>query len=392
MNEANASRYRWVVLGVFVLSSTISYLDRNSLAAFAVAVQDEFGLSDSQYGLVVTAFSIPYALMAPFAGLLIDRFGLNRAISIAVGIWSCAGIATGFTSGLAGLMGCRALLGVAEAAGIPAAGKAIVTYVKEGERAVGHAVNQAAVSLGAILAPPLAIWVLHRWGWRQAFVITGFLGLLWIPLWRAVGRGERRAPPAAGIVPYADRRLWAFAAANSFNAIPYSLWSNWTTKYLVTVFDLTQTQSNRLAWIPPVFALVGGFSCGWASLHLVKRGMPVVSARYRVCVACAVIALATALLPFAGGVAWALAGISLSFGAAAGLSVNLYALPLDTFGAARAAFAISLLVASFGATAALISWPIGWTVQNHGYAPVTTIAAVAPLLGCLVLRMMRAAR
>src|SRR5207302_9598113 len=123
-----------------------------------------------------------------------DRYGLNRAISLAVALWSCAGIATGFTTGLPGLIVCRALLGVAEAAGIPAAGKAIITYVKEGERAGGHAMNQAAVSLGGILAPPLAIWVLHRLGWREAFVITGVLGLLWIPLWRAVGRSHPASP------------------------------------------------------------------------------------------------------------------------------------------------------------------------------------------------------
>src|SRR5262249_10510698 len=64
------SRYRWFILAVFVLSTTISYLDRQMLAALAPTVQGEFSLSDAQYGLLLTAFSIPYAVMAPFAGLL----------------------------------------------------------------------------------------------------------------------------------------------------------------------------------------------------------------------------------------------------------------------------------------------------------------------------------
>jgi len=125
-----AARFRWLVLAVFVLSSAINYLDRQSLATLAPLVRAEFHLSNAQYGLILTAFSIAYMASAPFAGMLIDGIGLNRAISLAVGLWSCAGIATGFTRGLGGLVGCRGVLGVGEAAGIPASGKAIYQYLR----------------------------------------------------------------------------------------------------------------------------------------------------------------------------------------------------------------------------------------------------------------------
>ena len=392
MTQPGASRFRWIVLAVFVLSTTINYLDRQTLSALAPAIQNDFGLSDTKFGLIVSVFSLPYAIMAPFAGLLIDRIGLTRGITLAVGLWSCAGVATGFTTGLGGMIACRALLGIAEAAGIPAAGKAIVTYAKAGERAVGHAMNQAAVSLGMILAPPMATFIWLRSGWRAAFVVTGILGLAWIPLWRAVGRDAPVAVDGGGVSPHSDPRLWAFVGANALNGILYSLWTNWTTKYLATVFHLDLVGANRYAWIPPVFALAGGFGCGWASLQLVRRGTPVVTARYRVCVACGVVALATLALPLAPSPAWAAAGISLSIGAVAGFSVNLYALPLDTFGATRAAFAVSMLVASYGGSQALVSGAIGWTRDHYGYAPVTALAAFTPLLACAVLRAARAER
>ena len=245
-----ASRYRWFILAAFVLSTTINYLDRQTLAALAPVVQAEFGLNDTQYGLIHgTAFSIPYALVAPFAGLLIDRIGLTRAISLALALWSFAGIATGLTRGLGSLIVCRALLGAAEAAGIPAAGKAIVTFTKPGERAMGHAMNQAAVSLGTMLAPLLATWILLRWGWRAAFVATGALGLIWIPVWRALAPAPAPVQRSASLAPYRDRRLWAVAAANVLHAIPYSLWFGWTTKYFVTVFHLdVKTANAYYAW------------------------------------------------------------------------------------------------------------------------------------------------
>jgi MFS transporter, ACS family, hexuronate transporter len=384
-----ASRYRWFILAVFVLSTAISFLDRQTLSALAPEIQREFALDDTRYGLILAAYSIPYAVVAPFAGLLIDRIGLTLAISLALGLWSCAGIATGLTRGLGSLIVCRAILGAAEAAGIPAAGKAIAMYAKPEERAMGHAVNQAAVSFGSMMAPLFAAWILPRWGWRAAFLVTGALGLAWIPLWRTVGRESEPGRGASTIAPYRDRRLWAIVAANALHALPYSLWFGWTTKYLVTVFQLDTNHANLYAWIPPAFALVGGFLAGWASMRIARPGVPVVDSRYRVCVATAVVALATAAAPLAPSPSFAAATISLAIAAVAGFSVNLYALPLDIFGESRAAFAISMLVASFGATTALVAPAIGWTREHYGYAPVTAVAAVTPLLACLVLRTVR---
>jgi ACS family hexuronate transporter-like MFS transporter len=384
--SGSASRYRWFILAVFVLCTTIAYLDRQILAALAPTMQAEFLLSDTQYGLLVAAFSIPYAAAAPFAGLLIDRIGLNRTISFAVALWSCVGIATGLTHGLTSLIVCRALLGVAEAAGIPAVGKAIAIYAKPGERAVGHAMNQAAVAVGAMLSPIVATGLALPGDWRTRFLITGALGLLWVPLWLFVGRNAAAVPPSTAAVPFRDSRLWIFAAANILNGIPYSIWFNWTTKYLVTVFGLSTAAANTFAPIPPIFAMLGGFLCGWASLRLVRRGLPPSVARYRVCIVCAVVALGGLALPLAPSPIWAAAGISLSIGAVAGLSVNLYSLPLDMFDPGRAAFAVSILVASYGGVQAAISGPVGSIIQHYGYVPITLFAAFMPLAACAVLR------
>jgi ACS family hexuronate transporter-like MFS transporter len=384
-----AARFRWLVLAVFVLSSAINYLDRQSLATLAPLVRAEFHLSNAQYGLILTAFSIAYMASAPFAGMLIDGIGLNRAISLAVGLWSCAGIATGFTRGLGGLVGCRGVLGVGEAAGIPASGKAIYQYLRPAERALGNAVSQAGLSLGMILAPPIATWLAMRGGWRQAFVVTGALGLAWIPLWNWAARragpgGSAETGQRACSTVLRDHRLWAFVAANALSMIGYSLWTNWTTLYLVA-HGLTLVQAAWYAWIPPFAALLGGFAGGWGSLRFIERGVAPVAARFRVCLGAAVVALATAAIPAAPTPAWASAGISLSIFAVAAFSVNMYTLPLDAFGGARAAFAVSLLVASYGGVQALISPVFGKVIDLYGYAPLTTVASLAPLAACAVL-------
>ena len=394
MTQAQSgTRLRWLVLAVFVLSTTINYLDRATLATVAPAVKAEFHLSNAEYGWIVNAFMLTYALTAPLAGMLVDRIGLNRAIRLAVGLWSCAGIATGFTSGLAGLAGCRGVLGFAEAGGIPAAGKAIHQYMLPAERALGNAMNQAAVSLGLILAPPIATAIAVRNGWRHAFVVTGVLGLLWIPLWIWVSR-RIPAPPApkASLNPgpglLGDRRLWAFVVANALSMIPYSLWTNWTTLYLVDVQHMTMLQAAWYAWIPPVLAAAGGFAGGALSRRWMNFGMAAITARFRVCLLASALALVAAAIPLSPGPIWACVEISISFFSVAAFSVNMYSLPLDTFGGARAAFAVSMLTASAGA-AGLISPFFGRLIDLHGYGPVMGIAAVMPLAGCATLKLTR---
>jgi len=393
----DAAPARWLLLGVFLLCSAINYLDRQSLATLAPLVRAEFHLSNADYGLILAAFSIVYAGSAPLAGILIDRSGLRRVITVAVGLWSCAGIATGLTHGFAGLLACRATLGAGEAAGIPAAGKAIRQYLRPAERALGNALNQAAVSLGMVLAPPLATWIALQAGWRAAFVATGALGLLWIPMWNwAACRGgpARPAQVAAGEAAelVRDRRLWAFVIANALSMIGYSLWTNWTTLYLVDVHHLTVAQAAWYAWIPPVAATLGGFAGGWLSLRIINRGAPPLRGRFRVCLLASVLALVTAAVPAAPTAAWAAAGISISIFAVAAFSVNMYTLPLDAFSGAHAAFAVSCLVASYGAVQAAVSPVFGRLIDLYGYPPVTAIAAIMPLAASAVLWGTRSVR
>src|SRR5579863_384703 len=114
---------RWVAIGIFILSSSLNYLDRQLVAALAPTLRSEFRLNNTEYGQILSVFAIVYALVAPAAGWFIDRVGLNLGAGVAVAGWSM-GAATAWTRSFSGLLMCRTALGAAEAAGIPAAGKA----------------------------------------------------------------------------------------------------------------------------------------------------------------------------------------------------------------------------------------------------------------------------
>jgi len=388
------SRLRWLVIAVFALANAVNFMDRQILAALAPQLMQEFRLSAAGYGDVILAFSITYAIGAPLAGWLIDRIGLRWGASLAVGFWSLAGMTTGWVGSVAGLIACRAALGLGEAGGVPATGKASALYLPPRERALGSAVFQIGLTLGAILAPVAAQWIARSYGWRAAFVSLGAAGLAWIPLWLAVeGRVPvPRSPAGAAAAPVgeilADSRYWALLAANVLLMAVYSLWVNWTTVFLVRVHGLPQAEANyRFAWVPPIFATLGGLAGGWLALRWSAGKEDVTPARLRTILLASLLLLGGAAAPWAPGPGWATVFICLSFFACVASSVNIYAMPLDLFGAHRAAFAVSGLTAVYGALQGVSSSITGRVVDRYGFAPVCVAAAVLPMASWAVLKL-----
>ena len=391
-----ASRLRWLVLSVFVLSTALNYLDRLLLAALAPTLKSEFHLSNTQYGGVISVFSIVYALAAPVAGWFIDRVGLNVGITVSMAVWSLAGMRTGITQSFGGLLASRTVLGIGEAAGIPCAGKANSLYLQPRELAFGTALNQVGITIGSIAAPLMVAAMAPVYGWRSVFVVCGALGFVWIPVWWATAKRFPAEPTETefargGIATILrDRRIWGLAAANALVMTLYTLWTNWTTLYFVEQHHLTELQANEhFAWIPPVFATLGGFAGGWMAFRSIKDGRvaaDVLRARLRICWLAAAVLLLTAAVPLMPSPALAAALISFSFFWCLAISTNLYAMPIDFFGVRHAAFAVSILTASYGLMQTVLSPLIGSMVDHFGFPVVCVVLSVMPLAGIGILR------
>jgi ACS family hexuronate transporter-like MFS transporter len=383
---------RWFVTSFFLISSALNYLDRLLLASLAPVLMVEFHLSKVGYANLLAAFSVTYALGSPILGYWMDRAGLTAISTLAVGIWSSAGMATGLVHSATQLLWCRIGLGAAEAGGIPGTGKVYGTYLLPKERALGAGVGQLAISAGSLAAPLLAAWSLRHGDWRVAFEIAGGLGLFWILGWFAV---SRRFPPhdshqpasslarrAGDLALLRDARFWRLLGANFLWMSIYTLWPNWTTVLLTTQFPLSAEAANRVyAWIPPLGATFGALLGGALSMRFISAGTPEVRARLRVCWLTAVLSLVTAAVPFAGSPTLAIAGIAASYCFVAAGSTNLYTLPVDLWGASRAGFAIAGLVASFGASGFVFNPLFGWLIQRSGNFQVVCLGVAAlPLL------------
>jgi ACS family hexuronate transporter-like MFS transporter len=384
--------WRWIAISVFVLSSTLNYLDRQLLAAVAPLLRSEFHLSNAQYGTILSAFSLTYMLMAPAAGLFVDWAGLNVGVTLAVAFWSVAGAATGFVNSLRGLVICRMGLGWAEAASIPCSSKASASYLSPSELGLGDAFHAVGISLGSIVAPLVASVLVPRFGWRSAFFFCGIAGLIWVPLWWLTSRRipKSAAPRAKFRKPVSsilrDRRFWGILGANAFIMMLFSLWTNWTTLYFVEQFHITASEANRyFAWIPAVFATIGGFLGGWLAFRSIGAGMDVLKARLRICRAVAPLLLITAFIPLIHAPGFAAIAIGTSFFLCMTILTNLHVMPIDLFGVERAAFTAAALTFSYALLQTIISPVIGLLVDRFGFPVVCVAFSVFPVLGGVIL-------
>lgn len=385
-------------MGVFVISSTLNYLDRNLLNALAPSIMKEMRFNQTSFGWIISAFSIAYAASSLAIGWFLDRAGINRGISVAVGWWSTAAVSTGLVGGLAGLTICRAALGMGESAGVPAVGKLNGMYLKPEERALGAAVNQIGLSAGTVILP-LFIPMAAAHTWRMPFVVTGSFGFIWIALWLVVSRvlpapyqAEQAPLPQPSRSILRDRSLLLLVVANVLWMGGYSLWSNWTSLYLIHVHHITLQESAKYIWIPPMISNVGGFFGGWLSLRWMKRKADPLVARRRAVWVSTLGSLVTLLLPFAPDARCATAVISLSFFFALAGSVNIYALPIDLYGAARSGLAIAALTFGYGILQTVISPIIGFLGDHHLYTQVVWIATIPLIFSVLVLHQIRPVR
>ena len=386
---------RWVAITVFVLASVLNYLDRQILATMVDIwrTRPEFPFTYDDYGLLLAVFSMAYALSALFVGWFIDRVGLNRGTGFAVALWAIASFGTGASHSVHELLVWRALLGISEASAIAAVTKAVAMYLLPPERAVGQAMSQLGLSLGAGIAPAFAVYFSYRYSWHWAFYAAGMLSLAWIPIWLATARS---IPPVAlppigkGAHSFAllrDPKLWVLMIANMAGMTVYSLWANWAPTYLVRVHHLTPPEASHYTWIVPLAGYLGALLGGAISWRLVRSGHTPVAARKRACLIAAVFLLATMAVPLLASPALATAGMSFSFFWVCAWSANHYTLPIDIYGAGRAAFGGAALVFAYGAMQSVISRPLAAVIENYGFVPVCFIFAWLPIASYLLVHL-----
>ena len=188
LQPGRKSHGRWWVLVLLCLMYLICFADRITVSVIAPMIQREFGFDRLTMGFIFSAFVFAYALGQVPGGWLGDRLGPRRVLSGIVAIWSFFTVLTAQAFGASSFIVVRFLFGFSEGGAYPTATRAMQLWYPKQERGFVQGITHSFSRFGGAIVPPLAIFIMHLWGWRTVFYVFGAAGISWSMLFYAVYR------------------------------------------------------------------------------------------------------------------------------------------------------------------------------------------------------------
>ncbi len=282
------SKYRWSIVVLIAVITLINYLDRSAIGYATSPISAALHFNDAQWGIIDSAFSVGYLVLAFFGGALVDRYGPKRTWSIAAAVWSLVTIATAVAGSFAEFFVVRVLLGASEGPGFPAATRASSRWLPGHERgrALGIIVG-VGVPFSLMVGGPIITQLLTHVGWHMTFVVLGLVGLVWVGFWRFMysdrpedhprvniqeqeyiqaGRLDEEEAPAVRKIDwsalFSNRNLWM--SAIGYFAWGYMFWAfmYWLPGYLGQTFHLDLASVGLFSVLPWALATVGAIVSG----------------------------------------------------------------------------------------------------------------------------------
>jgi ACS family hexuronate transporter-like MFS transporter len=403
---------RWYIGGALFLSTVINYIDRQTLSVLAPHIKADFAWDNSTFALLIISFRAAYALGQTVAGRFLDSVGIRKGLTLAVAFYSASAVLASLATGVRSFCVFRFLLGAGESANWPGAAKTVAQWFPRHQTGWAVALFDSGSAIGGAIAPFLVFWIYSAFGsWRPAFVVTGLLGLLWIPLFRFLYRKPEEHPR----ISEAERKLiltershtsensdsvrlsyrtllrmphtWGIILAKTLTDPVWFFVTDWFAIYLVA--KGYRPENSLLAfWIPFLAADIGNFAGGGFSSYLIRRGWTVIASRKLVAllggVGMSALAIAALNIPFYGVVV----AFAISTLAYAGFSTIVLTLPADLYptGSVATVSGMSGTGAGIGAIAA--TYLIGVISDHYSFRPVILAASIVPLLATVLVLML----
>ena len=396
-NRKQGGSYRWSICALLFFATTINYVDRQVLGILAPVLQKEIGWNEIEYGYIVAAFTGAYAIGLLFVGRFIDTVGTRIGYALSMIVWSIASAGHALVKTAFGFGVARFSLGLGESGNFPAAIKATAEWFPKRERAFATGLFNSGANAGAVLAPLVVPWITLTWGWREAFLFTSAIGLLWLVFWwwlyeipekhKRVSREEIAFIQSDPVeitpekIPWfallKHRQVWGFVAAKFLTDPIWWFYLYWLPKFLNERYGLDLAHLGLPLIVIYTMTSIGSIGGGWLSGVLIRKGWSINRARKSVMIACTVL---IAPIVFASMVPewWAVALIGLATAAHQGWSANLFTTVSDMFPRKAIGSVIGLggMAGSIGGM--LIAAAVGFILQSTGsYLIVFLIAGLA---------------
>ncbi len=276
---------RYTILFLLFLLSLVNYIDRVNISITAPVMMPELGWDTALFGVVFSAFVCGYALFMIPSGFLAERWSPKSLLVYACFGWSLFTLLTPLGQYAFGLMlSLRFLVGMFEAASLPAATVINARWVPRHELGMAQMISISGVYAGQLIAYPISAWIIGAFSWRSVFYFNALLGFAWIGLWLWLGSDrppqeeeKKQESPEGGAVPL--RALLTNPAVIAL-AVSYFLWAYgiamviaWLPTYLVEARGYTIQQMGWVGMLPVAGGLIGVLGGGVMSDRFLHNGV-----------------------------------------------------------------------------------------------------------------------
>ncbi len=402
------------------VATTINYMDRQVLSILKPAlagsvihlqpllpgwpsVESSIRLTDIQYGNILAAFQIAYALGVIFAGRLVDRMGCRAGYPIVTGLWSLAAMGHALVNTVLGFSIARFLLGLGESGNFPAAIKATAEWFPPRERALATGIFNSGAGVGAILAPLAVPWVALHFGWRASFLITGLFSAIWIVWWSIRYRTPPQAHPASAkpatpaestqtvvwwhLLRY--RQTWGFMIGKFLTDPVWWFFLFWLPQYFNSRFKLDLSHIGLPLVIVYVISMFGSVFGGWLPRGYTHLGMALRPARLAAMLTCACLVVPIVVAGSIHSMGLAIGLLSVAAAAHQGWSANIFTTSSDMFPSRHVGTVVSFGQVA-GAVGGAIFQPVAGHILEltHSFVPLFLYSGFAYLLALALLRIL----
>jgi ACS family hexuronate transporter-like MFS transporter len=406
MLGARIGHVRWTICAMLFAAASINYMDRQVIAILAPTLQHSIGMTEVDYGYIVSAFQIAYALGLLAAGWFVDKVGTRIGYMVIMAVWSLSAMGHALANSVLQFGIARFCLGIGESGNFPAAIKTTAEWFPQSERSLATGIFNSGTNLGAILAPLIVPWVTIHYGWHAAFLVTGVFSATWIMLWFRKYRKPGNHPTITGAelrhiykdaaeetapsVPWSKllshRQTWAFATGKLLTDPIWWFYLFWMPKYFSTKFHLDLSHLGLPLIIVYNASAIGSIVGGWLPAPFRRLGFSAAHARLAAMLLCACLMVPVFTATYLQSEWAAIALLSLATSAHQGWSANLFTTSSDMFPRSAVGSVIGIGGMAGSLSATLFATFAGYNLQlTHNYAILFAIAATAYLTAFLIL-------
>jgi ACS family hexuronate transporter-like MFS transporter len=401
---------RWWITGLLMLVTVVNYLDRSCLSIAAPTLKKSLDIDEQSFAYIIMAFQLSYLVFQPISGRIIDWLNLRKGFSLAIIWYSIAQVLTALATGWRSFAFFRVLLGIGEAGNFPGAIKTISIWFKSKERTLATGIFNTGSSFGAMIAPPLVAFLILKFNWQAAFIVTGCISLVWGGLWLLFYHPPEKHPlitkeelamiqskddgidvqdvsSEKGVwkVVLPQRNFWGIAGARFLSEPAWQFFTYWIPLYMVAERGWNLKQIGLFLWMPFLAGDLGCIFGGILSPLFIRMNLPLLTARKAAATVSALIMIFAIFIGTAPTPAWAIFFFCVGAFAHQSMSSTLLTLPADLFPKRTVATANGLTGAVGHCGGMLFTFIVGYIALRIGYKPLFVGIAFFDVIGVLFL-------